>query len=411
MFATFIVLIGLSSLFNYLNTRFLKLPETIGILLLSLGAAVVLAIVGIFDPEGFRNVCSAIEGIDFREILFDFLLSFLLFAGSIHVNLHALKMERGPVITLATISVLVSTLLIGSGLYGLTILFGIDISFWYCLTFGALISPTDPVAVLALLSGSNTPEELEIKIVGESLFNDGVGIVVFLSVFSIASMPGEGVGLGFVLESFAREGLGGLALGAALGWILVQFWKKLDDAPIVGVHLSIAIVMGGYYLANEIEVSGALAMVMMGLFAGNYLNKLDRMDDQRRAMNAFWKIIDDILNAILFMLIGMEILRLDFDTNYIWVALLAIPLALSARFGSVVVANLFLRKDRKSSLSDMAILTWSGLRGGISVGLALSLPDTPLREFILTTTYTIVIFSIVVQGLTLPRLAKKLLPQ
>lgn len=409
MFEVFVAFIALSSLFSFINARWLKLPDTIGVMLLALLASGGIGLLGLVDEVRFRQICSLVDQVDFRTLLFDFLLSFLLFAGSIHVDVHRLIQQRGPVLIYASLGVLFSTFLIGGLFYGLSSLLGLDIDLIYCLVFGALISPTDPIAVLALLQKAGAPKNLEIKIVGESLFNDGVGIVVFLSLLGIASMGGE-IELSHIALEFVHEAFGGLLLGGLLGWIGIRLFKQIHSAPVIAVHFSIALVMGGYYLASELMVSGALAMVVLGLMLGNHLHTACQSPEVRSHMNVFWKILDDILNALLFVLIGLEVVQLEFQTLNLIAGVASIVLVLFGRYLSVLMSNIFLRSDHRSQKGELGILTWAGLRGGISIALALSLPEGPFRETLLFITYCVVVFSILVQGLSVGTLVKKWLP-
>ncbi|MEX0314575.1 MAG: cation:proton antiporter [Allomuricauda sp.] len=410
MFQIFTGIVALSSLLSFINKKLLKLPETIGVMLLAIVASLAIGTLDFIDHDAFVSVCSVIDEIDFRTILFDFLLSFLLFAGSIHVNLHKLLEEKGPVLIYASLGVLISTFLIGSLFYFTVGLFDMQIDYVYCLVFGALISPTDPIAVLALLKKAGAPKDMEIKIVGESLFNDGVGIVVFISLLSIATMTGgHGVEPSHIFLEFAQEAFGGIALGFALGYVGRLFLKKIYEAPIIAVHISIALVMGGYWLASMIHVSGALAMVVMGLMIGDYLHKSCQSEPLKENMNVFWKVLDEILNAILFVLIGLEIVSLNFHPDYLIAGLVAIPIVLFSRYISVFVSNIFFRKEHRSNTSQVAVLTWAGLRGGISIALALTLPEGEFREALIFVTYCVVVFSILVQGLTIDKVVVKLL--
>jgi CPA1 family monovalent cation:H+ antiporter len=411
MFEVFVAFIALSSLFSYLNAKWLKLPETIGVMLLALLASVAIGGIGLIDEITFRRICSLVDTVDFRTILFDFLLSFLLFAGSIHVNLHRLIEQRGPVLVYASLGVLLSTILVGGLFYGLSELMGLGFNLIYCFVFGALISPTDPIAVLALLQKAGAPKSLEIKIVGESLFNDGVGIVVFLSLLGIAAMGGGDISFSHIALEFVHEAFGGLLLGALLGWIGIQLFRKIHEAPVIAVHFSIALVMGGYYLASVIHVSGALAMVVLGLMLGNHLHASCKSPEVKDHMNVFWKILDDILNALLFVLIGLEVVQLELNQTTLLAGALTIPLVLLARYITVWLSNGFLKKHHRSSRGELSILTWAGLRGGISIALALSLPEGPFREPLLLITYCVVVFSILIQGLSVGALVKKVVAQ
>lgn len=409
MFQIFTGIVALSSLLSFLNKKLLKLPDTIGVMILAILASILIGLLGLVDQEAFATICSIIDTIDFRTILFDFLLGFLLFAGSIHVNLHSLIEEKGPVLIYASLGVLLSTFLIGTVFFYISQWVGLDIPYIYSLVFGALISPTDPIAVLALLKKAGTPKDMEIKIVGESLFNDGVGIVVFISLLSIATMSGGHIEPSHIALEFAQEAFGGVLLGFVLGFIGLIFLKKSSESPVVAVHITLAMVMGGYWFASIIHVSGALAMVVMGLMVGNYLHTSCKKQELKNNMNVFWMVLDEVLNAILFVLIGLEIVSLDFQNTYLILGLLAIVVVLLSRFVSVWLSNIFLRREHKSDTKKIAILTWAGLRGGISIALALTLPEGEFREAILFVTYCVVVFSIIVQGLTIDKLVIKLL--
>ncbi len=410
MFQVFTGIVALSSLLSFLNKKFLRLPDTIGVMVLSILVSLLLAGISLYDQDLFEQVCMVVEEIDFRTILFDFLLSFLLFAGAIHVNLHRLLDERGPVLIYASLGVIISTFLIGTAIYYVCQLIGLPISYIYSLVFGALISPTDPIAVLALLKKAGTPKDMEIKIVGESLFNDGVGIVVFISLLSIATMTGSaGVEPSEILLEFIQEAFGGILLGLLLGLLGIWFCKMIYDSPIVAVHISIALVMGGYAIASLLHVSGALAMVVLGLMMGDYLHRRCESESLVENMTVFWKVLDEILNAILFVLIGLEIVSLNFQPIYLLFGAMAIVIVVAARFITVYMSNLFLKSKHRSGVRQVAILTWAGLRGGISVALALTIPEGEYREVIIFITYCVVVFSIIVQGLTIDKVVKRIL--
>ena len=407
MFQTFIGITALAALLSFVNSRFLKLPETIGVMILSIFISLLFGVYSYVDRETFLNVCQVVEQIDFRTILFDFLLGVLLFAGAIHVNLKMLLKEKGPVLIYATFGVLTSTFIIGTAIFYIANALGLQIDYLYSLVFGALISPTDPVAVLALLKKAGAPKDMEVKIIGESLFNDGVGIVVFLSLLSLATMMQE-FHVAHIAQEFALEAGGGLVMGLLLGFIGKIFIRKVIDQPVIAVHISLAIVLGGYSLSSLLHVSGAIAMVVAGLIIGHSLHNKKITDDLRNHMNIFWKVLDEIFNAVLFVLIGLEMVALKFEINNLLLGLSAIFIVLIARYVTIFIANILLRKSNKASGKERTILTWAGLRGGISIALALTLPESEVREVILFTTYVVVVFSIVVQGLTIEKVVTKL---
>ncbi|MEO9806202.1 MAG: sodium:proton antiporter [Reichenbachiella sp.] len=411
MFEVFTLIVAVSALLSYVNYKYLKLPQTIGVLILSIGVSVILGSIKVINLDWFHVACSVVTTIDFRSILFDFLLSFLLFAGAIHVNLNNLLEEKLPVVLFATVGVVISTFIAGSLIYFMADTMGLGITYLQSLVFGALISPTDPVAVLSLLQKANVDKKLEIKIIGESLFNDGIGIVVFLSLLALAggmSEHGGEVTAGSIAESLLVEAGGGLFLGFLLGIIGIYFLKAIKDEPVIEVHITLGIVMAGYALAALIGVSGALAMVVAGIMIGNRLARPDMPESLKSNMNTFWHILDEVLNAVLFVLIGLEILVLGFDVNYLMLGIAAIPIVLLARYFSVFLTNLTLPGAHKSSGKELMILSWAGLRGGISIALALTLTEGLNREPILYMTYVVVLFSIIIQGLSIEKLVKRL---
>ncbi len=410
MFKTFAGIVALAALFSFLNRKFLKLPDTIGVMILAILTSILIGLLNFVSRDTFLQICSLVEQLDFKTILFDFLLAFLLFAGSIHVDVSQLRKERGPVLVLATIGVLMSTFLIGGAFYLFLDALEMNPSFLGTLVFGALISPTDPIAVLSLLKKAGAPKDIEIKIVGESLFNDGVGIVVFISLLTLFTMSGgESMGLEEIGLEFIREAFGGVALGLVLGLLGTYILKQIYKSPVIAVHITIALVMGGYSIASFLHVSGALAMVMLGLKIGDYLHSSCEDEEVVKNMNIFWRILDELLNAVLFVLIGLEILVIHFEINYLIGGLLAIIAVLISRYLAIVISNIFLKKENRSTPKEAVILTWAGLRGGISIALALTLPPHPLRDAIIFATYSVVVFSIIVQGLTIEKLVKKVL--
>jgi monovalent cation:H+ antiporter, CPA1 family len=360
------------------------------------------------DPTLLNFEKEIISKINFREVLLDEMLSFLLFAGALHTNFNQLKIQRWPVLAFSTLGVITSTFLVGIGMYYVLQLVGLQIDFIYCLLFGALISPTDPIAVLGILKKANVPKKLETKIVGESLFNDGVGVVVFLTIFQIASVGSANVNASDVLLLFGKEVIGGIVLGIVLGWITYRMLKSIDDYDIE-VIITLAAVMGGTLLAHKLHVSAPLAMVTAGLFVGNDTVRDSAMSETtERYVDKFWELIDILLNAILFVLIGMEMLVLVIDGNYIIAGLIAIPVVLACRYLSLMIPINFFKKKLDFVPKTNLIMTWGGLRGGISIALALGLTNEMHRELFLVITYVVVIFSIIVQGLTVGKLVEKL---
>jgi CPA1 family monovalent cation:H+ antiporter len=403
------ILIVLASAFAYINHRFLKLPSTIGIMFIALLVSIVARLVGDrFFPRMTSDLNNLIMGIDFTEILMGGMLNFLLFAGAIHVRFSDLKQQRLPVLTFSTISVIISTFTIGFILYWIAPWFELEIPFLYCLLFGALISPTDPIAVLGILKKANVSKSLETKITGESLFNDGVAVVLFVVIFQLTQSPGMEVSLGKIVVLLAKEVIGGLALGVVLGYSASKAMKAIDDY-IVSVLITLSVVMGGYMIAHAFHISGPLAMVAAGLFIGNYGKKTAMSDVTKEYLSKFWELIDEILNAILFLFIGLELLIIK-DFNEYWeISLFAIAMVLFARFISIWIPSLFVPFNPKLSRGTLKMLVWGGLRGGVSIALALSVSNPEYKELILEMTYFVVVFSIFVQGLTVGKVSQRVL--
>ena len=402
------ILILLSGIFGYINVRFLKLPNTIGLMVITIIFTLIVIALSYFDPTLLNFEKEIISKINFRELLLEEMLSFLLFAGALHTNFSQLKVQKWPVLMFSTFGVLTSTFLVGIAMFYVLQLVGMPISFIYCLLFGALISPTDPIAVLGILKKANVPKKLETKIVGESLFNDGVGVVVFLTIFQIASFGTENITTLDVIQLFGKEVLGGILLGAILGWITYRLLKSIDDYDIE-VIITLAAVMGGTVLAQKLHLSAPLAMVTAGLIVGNDTVRDSAMSETtERYVDKFWELIDILLNAILFVMIGMEMLVLVIDGDYIVAGLIAIPVILACRYLSLLIPINFFKKKLDFVPNTNLIMTWGGLRGGISITLALGLTHEMHRDLFLVITYIVVIFSIIVQGLTVGKLVDKL---
>lgn len=402
------ILILLSGIFGYINVRFLKLPNTIGLMVITIIFTLFVIALSYIDPTILNLEKEIISEIDFREVLLDEMLSFLLFAGALHTNFKQLKIQRWPVLMFSTFGVLTSTFLVGVSMYYILQMMSMQIGFIYCLLFGALISPTDPIAVLGILKNAKAPKKLETKIVGESLFNDGVGVVVFLTIFQIASFGASNIEATDVMLLFVKEVFGGILLGLLLGWLTYRLLKSIDDYHIE-VIITLAAVMGGTVLAQKLHLSAPLAMVTAGLIVGNDTVRDTAMSETtERYVDKFWELIDILLNAILFVLIGMEMLVLVIEGNFIYAGLLAIPVVLICRYLSLLVPINFFKKKLDFVPNTNLIMTWGGLRGGISIALALGLTTEMHRELFLVITYAVVIFSIVVQGLTVGKLVEKL---
>jgi CPA1 family monovalent cation:H+ antiporter len=400
------LLITLTAVFSYLNHRYIKLPTTIGVMLIALLMSLALIALGEFGLiEIDHKVEALLRGIDFYEVLMHGMLSLLLFAGAMHIDLSELAARKWPIGILATVGTLSSTFLVGAAAWVLFDLIGIEMRMIYCLLFGALISPTDPIAVLGILKSANAPKSLEIKIAGESLFNDGVAVVVFSILLGIA-LGEEQLGVGGIAMLFARDALGGVVFGLVIGYVAYRMLKSIDSYH-VEVLITLGLVLGGYALARQLHVSGPVAMVVAGLMIGNHGRSFAMSDNTRERLDTFWEIIDEILNAVLFVLIGFEVIVLTFTGEYLLASILMLVIVLLARFICVGIPIAIMRRRmyQEFTAHSIKLLTWGGVRGGISVALALSLPaEAPERDGLLAVTYVIVLFSILVQGLTIGKL-------
>jgi len=427
-------LLVLSAAFSWFNHAYLKLPHTIGLLLMALLASFALmALQAVFPALGLtETVSSAIGQIDFNVTVMNGMLAFLLFAGALHVDMSFLKSEKWAIGSMATIGVLLSTFIVGTGFYFLVNAFGVELPYTWAIVFGALISPTDPVAVLSILKTVNMPHSLEAKIAGESLFNDGVGVVVFAIAVAIAvgatgtggiehavtdavqmaggaaadSHGGSGkVTAASIAKLFFVEAGGGALLGAFTGWLAYKMMGSIDEHAIE-ILITLGIVAGTYALAQRLHLSGPIAVVITGLLIGNKGAEFAMSERTRTYLFGFWEMVDEILNSVLFLLIGLEILVLGISPKFGLIMLLCIPLVLLARFAAVSVPMRFLGLFKSFTKGAIPVLTWGGVRGGISVALALSLPPVEYKPVILAATYGVVVFSIIVQGLTVKSVVK-----
>jgi CPA1 family monovalent cation:H+ antiporter len=406
LLGTATVLITLAALFGYLNHRFLRLPSSIGLMLSALLASLLAVALGELGSHTLENLARhALENIDFNRTLMHGMLSFLLFAGALHINLNDLAEQKWAVGFLASLGVLVSTLVIGYAANWLFELLGHPIPLVYCLLFGALISPTDPIAVLSILKSMGADRALENKMAGESLFNDGVGVVVFLVLLNIANGEHAATASSAVTLFFI-EAVGGGLFGLLTGYLAYRMLRQVDDYE-VEVLITLALVMGGYGLATALHLSGPIATVVAGLLIGNHGRRFAMSRRTREHLDTFWQLIDGILNAVLFVLIGLEALLLHFEKAFAWASALAIPVVLLARLIAVSLPALVPGLRAEFPPKVVVALTWGGLRGGISIALALSLPDVPWRGALVTVTYAVVVFSILVQGLTIVRVLRR----
>ncbi|MCZ6716519.1 MAG: sodium:proton antiporter [Gammaproteobacteria bacterium] len=404
-------LIGLSAIFGYLNHKVLRLPHTIGLVVIALAASLGIILIEFLSPKTqiLEIVTGVLQQIDFHETVMRGMLSFLLFAGAMHVDFSAFKSRSGAIALMATLGILISTFLIGWVMWLSLNAFGIETPFIWALVFGALISPTDPVAVLGLFKLVKVPETLEAKMAGEALFNDGIGVVVFTVVVAIAvgdGGHGGDMGVMDVAGLFFNEAIGGAILGLVAGYIGYRAMYHIDEHNLE-VLITLAVVMVTYSVALRLHMSGPIAMVVAGLVIGNKGMKFAVSDNTRDYVRKFWSLIDEILNSVLFLLIGLEVLIIAKRIDHLEVALLAIPVTLAARWISVYIPISVLSRWRSFTKGAIPILTWGGLRGGIAVALALSLPANEYKPTILTITYTVVLFSIIVQGLTIKLLVER----
>jgi CPA1 family monovalent cation:H+ antiporter len=407
LYNVFAVITVLAAVFGYINHRFIKLPGTIGIMIISLLSSLLIILLGEIRPLLFDQIIRLIKSIDFYTILMKIMLSFLLFAGAFHIDGRSMKAQGLSILAFATIGTLISTFAVASIFYAFCALLHFPVGFLYCLLFGALISPTDAIAVLSILRQAHIPGSLETKINGESLFNDGVAIVIFITVYEIISGGAANLDAGRIVWLFLREAGGGMLLGALLGYLGYQLLRSIDHYQIE-VMITLAIVTGGYFLADQLGISGPLAMVVAGLITGSKSRDEAMSDTTRDYIDKFWEMIDEFLNAILFLLIGFEMLVLPFNWLFILLGLICIPITLLARYLSVLIAISLLRYRTAFEKNAIAILTWGGLRGGIPVALALSVPREMHGELFVVITYITVLFSIIVQGLTIKKVVKKL---
>ena len=405
LFSTASLLMTVTALFAYVNYRFIRLPITIGVMVISLLFSLLLVLLSKAGLSfGIDYTEKLLAGVDFDATLMEGMLSFLLFAGALHINLNELLDKRWVVGILASIGVVTSTAIVGVASWLILDWFGLPMPFIYCLLFGSLIAPTDPVAVLAILKTAGASKSLETKIAGESLFNDGIAVVVFLVILGVAVGDGEATA-GGIAKLFVQETVGGAAFGLLVGWVCYHLVKSIDDYH-VEVLLTLALVMGGYAAALAMHISGPIAIVVAGLLIGNQGRTFAMTDRTRENLDTFWELIDEILNALLFMLIGLEVIVMSLNGDSVIVGVIMFLVVLTARFIAVGIPVSLLKLKQSFHPHVISILTWGGIRGGISVALALSLPQGQERDIIVAITYVIVIMSVVLQGLTIKGLVQ-----
>ncbi len=398
-----------TALLAYLNLRFVGLPTVIGVMVAALGLSLLLVLLDAFGlVGGLRDYEeSLLRSINFSDVLMQGMLSLLLFAAAMHVDLSELRAYRWQIGLIAVFGTVLSTLVVAVAMWLLLPLLGLPLPFIWCLLFGALISPTDPIAVMGILRSAGAPKSLEVVISGESLFNDGVGVVLFSLLVGVLA-SGQAPTVGHGAELLLHEAGGGLLFGLVLGYVTFRLLRTIDNYQ-VEVLLTLAAVMGGYALASRLHVSGPLAMVVAGLVIGNHGRSLAMSDITRKHLDLFWELLDEILNAVLFVLIGMEVILVRFPDGIALAAAGAIAVTLLARALTIgLPVSVFAAAARLPGGAGK-VLTWGGLRGGISVALALSLPAGPERELLLALTYCVVVFSILVQGLTIGKLVARVI--
>ena len=407
-FQSLAAILVVAAIASYINTRYLRWPPTVGLLVIALLGSLAVIFLGSLDIISLSDAERIVEAINFEEVLLNGMLAFLLFAGALHVDLDRLRSQKFVVTLMATAGVVMATFITGTLFWFGASLIGIDLPYKWALLFGALIAPTDPIAVLGILKSVHAPKSLETKIAGESLFNDGIAVVVFLTILEMVEGHAEPT-FGHVSLFLLEEAVGGVVLGIVLGLVTFYLMRSLDDYA-TELLLTLALVTGGYALAVAIHVSGPIVVVVAGLVIGNRARELAMSTLTREHLDTFWELIDSVLNAALFILIGLEVIVITVTSAAVRLGVLAIPIMLLARFVSVSVPITLIRHTSSRVFSNgvIRIMTWGGLRGGISIALALSLPDSEHRDVLLTATYIVVVFSIIVQGLTFGRLVKSI---
>ena len=400
-----VIVISISASFAYINHRFLKMPFVIGLFFQSTLLSLIILISKFWANSYFHQIKTLVENVDISKYILEYMLGYLLFAGSMHTDWTDIKKQIKPITIFAVFGTITSTAIIGEAFYALCSLFGFQINLIYCLLFGALISPTDPIAVLGILTKANVPKKIEATIVGESLFNDGVGVVIFIALLETL-ISGEQFQFSHFGILFIQEGVGGIIFGLAAGYFLHKILSSIDHYE-TEVLLTLAFVMLGYSLCLYLHISGALAMVIMGLFVGNYNHDKAMSDITIDYVDKFWELIDVVLNAVLFVIISFVLVMIDFKTSYFFIAIITVLIVLISRIIIVLLPKLLLPKIVNFNKKDTKLIIWGGLRGGLSIALVLSLPNGEPKNILLIATYVCVVFSILVQGLTIAKLAKQ----
>lgn len=410
LYYSFSILIVLATIFEFINHRLLRLPSAIGIMIIAVSISLILAMFGdALLPKTTESLISLITKIDFTEILMGAMLNFLLFAAAIHINIKDLRENLLPVVMFSSVGIVISTFVVGIGAYYILPLVGVKMPVLYCLVFGALISPTDPVAVLSVLKNAKVSKSLETKVAGESLFNDGTAVVVFTVILQLATGKNIDLTLENILMLLIREAGGGLVLGFVLGFVALRAMQKINEY-IFSVLVTLSVVMGGYLIAHSLHISGPLTMVSAGLLIGNHI--MGHMDEKsfevksetRDYLLKFWELIDEILNAVLFLFIGLVLLMMKEMNKYILSGVICIAIVLIARWVSILLSAIFMASKNRFSPQTIKVLVWGAIRGGVSIALAISIPKGIYSNVIISLTYCVVVFSIIVQGLTIGKM-------
>lgn len=405
LYYSFSIIIVIAAVFSYINLRLLKLPSTIGVMVIAMIVSISLVVWGKTYSQLFTAFSGFVASVDLSEVLMGAMLNFLLFAGAIHISMHDLRKQRIPIMIFSTLGVIISTVVVGVLLYYAFILLHMEVPIIECLVFGALISPTDPIAVIGILRKARIRKSIEIKVAGESMFNDGVAVVLFAILLQLARESEFNITFIHVTGLFIQEAGGGLGIGVLLGYLGSHAIKKIDDYNVT-VMITLAIVMGGYLITRYLHISSPLTMVAAGLVIGNYGKATAMSRADMDYLDKFWELIDEILNAMLFLIIGFEILLIPDLQQYWQIGCISIGIVLLARFFSVWLPIRFVPNIGSFDAKTITILVWGGLRGGVSVALALTIDESLHQSLLLSITYYVVVFSIVIQGLTIGKVAQ-----
>jgi CPA1 family monovalent cation:H+ antiporter len=409
MFDSFVIVLAFSALFSLINTKYLKLSSTIGMMILALIMSLFILLCKEFAPSIYKYIPAFERDIHFRDFLLDIILSFLLFAGAMHINIQELQKQRKAVFVFAIFGTIISTFLVGTLTYFTAQLLSFDIPYIYSLLFGALISPTDPIAVLSILKNYSVRKDIQMNIEGESLFNDGVGMVLFVVILQVIHRGYENVHVSEIAFLFLREAVGGIVFGLVIAYLGFEILKRTENNAKTHLMLSVVMASGGYALAENIGVSPALTMVAAGLYLGKKIHSKEYSKENLQQLVTFWDVLDEILNGVLFVLLGFFITIINSSVVNIPLAILTIVIVLLSRYLAVLIPfQLIKHSNRKVNRKTILILTWGGLRGALGIALALSISPDQFGDLFVFLMYSVALFSIIVQGLTIGKLVKKL---